>query len=129
MDEVFRRDPEAIAVVESALIFEVERDARARGEQESVLSDWRRRFDRVIVVVAPDALKIARYASRLNPKHEERAALEADARRRLVHQMSDAEKAARADYLIENNGDLVQLRAEVTALWQRLTEARNNSQA
>ena len=30
MDEVFKRDPEAIAVVESALIFEVERDARAR---------------------------------------------------------------------------------------------------
>jgi len=128
MDEVFRRDPAAIAVVESALIFEVEREARARGEQESTLSDWRRRFDRVIVVVAPDELKIARYVSRLNPKYDDRAPLEADARRRLGIQMSDAEKAARADYLLENNGDLVQLKAEVVALWQRLTDARNKSQ-
>jgi dephospho-CoA kinase len=127
MDEVFKRDPSAIAVVESALIFEVERDARERGEQESVLADWRRRFDRVIVIVAHDELKIARYVSRLNPKREERAALEADARRRLGHQMTDAEKAARADYLIENNGDLAQLRNEVWAVWKRLTEARNNS--
>ena len=46
--------PTAVAVIESALIFEVERDARARGETESVLADWRRRIDRVIVVTAPD---------------------------------------------------------------------------
>ncbi len=38
---VFARDPAAVAVVESALIFEVVRDARARGEQESILADWR----------------------------------------------------------------------------------------
>ncbi len=128
MNEIFKRNPAAIAVVESALIFEVERDARARGEHESVLSDWRRRFDRVIVIVAPDELKIARYVSRLNPKYEERPPLEADARRRLGIQMTDAEKAARADYLLENNGDLDQLRAEVAALWERLTQARNKSQ-
>ena len=41
MNEVFKRDPAAVAVVVSALIFEVERDARARGERESVLADWR----------------------------------------------------------------------------------------
>jgi dephospho-CoA kinase len=41
MDQVFARDPAAVAVVESALIFEVERDARARGEQGHVLADWR----------------------------------------------------------------------------------------
>src|SRR3984957_15711700 len=50
MADVFKHDPAAIAVVESALIFEVERDARSRGETESVLADWRRRFDRVVVV-------------------------------------------------------------------------------
>jgi dephospho-CoA kinase len=128
MDEVFKRNPAAIAVVESALIFEVERDARARGEHESVLADWRRRFDRVIVIVAPDELKVARYVSRLNPKYEERASLEVDARRRLGIQMTDAEKAARADYVLENNGDLEQLRTEVVVLWQRLVDARNISQ-
>ena len=35
MEKVFARDPAAVAVVESALIFEVERDARARGEQKT----------------------------------------------------------------------------------------------
>src|SRR6516164_3688435 len=54
MDELLARDPSTIAVVESALIFEVERDARVRGETEGVLSDWRNRFDRIIVLTAPD---------------------------------------------------------------------------
>ena len=66
-DELFARDPAAVAVVESALIFEVERDARARGEQEGVLADWRRRFDHIIVLTAPDDVKIARYAARIAP--------------------------------------------------------------
>ena len=57
MEEVFARDPAAVAVVESALIFEVVRDARARGVQENVLADWRRRIDRVIVVTAPDEVE------------------------------------------------------------------------
>ena len=43
----------------------MERDARARGEKESVLADWRRRMDRVVVVTAPDEVKIARYVGRL----------------------------------------------------------------
>ena len=67
MDEVFARDPAAVAVLESALIFEVVRDARARGEKDGILADWRRRIDRVIVVTAPDDLKIARYAARVAP--------------------------------------------------------------
>src|SRR5579863_9911230 len=66
MDEVFARDPNAVAVVESALIFEVERDARARGESEGVLADWRRRFDRILLLTAPEEVKIARYVGRLN---------------------------------------------------------------
>ena len=33
MDEIFARDPAAVAVVESALIFEVVRDARLRGDR------------------------------------------------------------------------------------------------
>ena len=65
MDEVFARDPKAVAVIESALIFEVARDASARGEKEGVLADWLRRIDRIIVVTAPDAVKIARYADRI----------------------------------------------------------------
>ena len=70
MEGVFARDPAAVAVVESALIFEVERDARARGEQETVLADWRRRIERIVVVTAPDEVKIARYVARICPDGE-----------------------------------------------------------
>ena len=37
----------------------------------------------------------------------------AEARIRLAHQIPDAEKAARADYVIENTGDLAALKARV----------------
>jgi len=103
------RDPGAVAVIESALIFEVVRDARARGEKDSVLADWRRRIDRVIVVTAPDELKIARYAARAIPSDAVEGsleAIEADARNRLVHQVPDAEKIAQADYVLDNSGML-----------------------
>jgi dephospho-CoA kinase len=120
MSEVFARDRSTVAVVESALIFEVERDARARGEQEGVLADWRRRFDRVVVVAAPDEVKIARYAAKMSRLGMAPEAAEADARARLARQIPDAEKAARADYLLENNGDTTALRAQAAALWHRL---------
>jgi dephospho-CoA kinase len=113
--------------LESALIFEVERDARARGEKESVLADWRRRIDRVVVVTAPDELKIARYVARISPTGTGRATAEADARLRLAHQIPDAEKAARADYVLDNTGDEAALRAQVEALWQRLKAESNKS--
>lgn len=128
MDELFARDPAAIAVLESALIFEVVRDARARGEKESVLADWRRRIDRIVVVTAPEELKIARYAARISSSPQERAAAAADARMRLAHQIPDAEKAAQADYVLDNSGDLASLNTQVAALWERLkTENRAQS--
>ncbi|MGO9335952.1 MAG: dephospho-CoA kinase [Terracidiphilus sp.] len=127
MEEVFRRDPAAVAVVESALIFEVERDARARGEMESLLGDWRRRFDRVVVVTAPDEVKVARFAARMSADGPGREAAAADARIRLAHQIPDAQKAARADYVLENTGDLAALHSQVVELWQRLWAESNQS--
>jgi dephospho-CoA kinase len=127
MNSVFTRDPAAVAVIESALIFEVERDARARGENESVLADWRRRLDRIVVVTAPDELKIVRYVARVSQSPEARAAAEADARLRLAHQIPDAEKTARADYVLDNTGDESTLRAQVEALWLSLKAESNKS--
>ena len=127
MEEIFAGDPGAVAVVESALIFEVVRDARARGETEGVLADWRRRIDRIIVVTAPDEVKIARYAARIAPEGPGRATAEADARTRMSHQIPDAEKAAQADYVIENSGDLDALRAQVESVWRRLQAESNDS--
>ena len=128
MESVFAKDPAAVAVIESALIFEVERDARARGENETLLADWRRRIDRVVVITAPDELKIQRYAARISPSDATRAAAEADARVRLAHQIPDAEKIARADYVLDNTGDESALRVQVEALWQRLQAESNKFQ-
>jgi dephospho-CoA kinase len=127
MNDVFERSPQAVAVIESALIFEVVRDARARGETNTLYSDWRQRIDRVIVVTAPDDVKIARFVARLNLPSESRPAAEADARSRLAHQIPDAEKAAQADYVIDNSGDLASLERQVSELWPHLAAQSNNS--
>jgi len=125
MDEVFARDPAAVAVLESALIFEVARDARARGEREGILADWRRRIDRIVVVTAPDEIKVARYAARVAQSVANRTAVEADARNRLSHQVSDADKVAEADYVLDNSGDIAALRAQIEVLWPRLKAESN----
>lgn len=127
MKKVFAQNPAAVAVVESALIFEVERDARMRGEVETVLADWRRRFDRVVVVTAPDEVKVERYAARLSSDAGGRERAAEDARRRLAHQIPDKEKAARADYVLENAGDRAALHAQVVSLWGRLAAESNKS--
>jgi dephospho-CoA kinase len=125
MDGVFARDPAAVAIVESALIFEVERDAQARGESEGVLADWRNRFDHIIALTAPDDVKIARYAARIAEPGPVREAAVRDARIRLARQIPDAEKAARADFVIENTGDLAKLRAQVDSVWRQLSAESN----
>jgi dephospho-CoA kinase len=125
MREVFARDPAAVAVIVSALIFEVERDARERGEKDSVLADWRRRMDRIVVVTVPDEVKVQRYVARLNLSGREQIAAEADARTRLAHQIPDVTKVARADYALENQGDTQSLRAQVKDLWELLAAESN----
>lgn len=127
MSEVFARDPAAVAVVVSALIFEVERDARASGEANAVFTELRKRIDRVVVITAPDEAKIARYVDRISPSAANREAAEADARSRLAHQIPDSEKADRADYVLENTGDIEALRAQVEVIWPQLRQESNSN--
>ena len=125
MEKVFAKDPEAVAVVVSALIFEVERDAKDSDNAMGVYSDLRKRIDRVVLVTASDQEKISRYIARVCTCGMGMEKAEADARARLAHQIPDSEKIGRADYVIENSGDIEELRVQVERLWLRLKQESN----
>lgn len=57
-----------------------------------------KRLDRVIVVAAPEALRLRRVMER-------DGADEAQVRARMQHQMPEAEKVERADFVIDNDGE------------------------
>jgi dephospho-CoA kinase len=126
-DSIFRKNPSAIAGVESALIFEVTRDARLRGESETLLADWRSRFDFLVMVTAPEELRIARYISKLTDNKtislNERVKIIADAHSRIAHQIPDAEKIPHANFVVENTETLAELQVRVNALWTKLQTA------
>jgi dephospho-CoA kinase len=112
--KIFQQRPHAVVMVESALIFETHYGA-ADG------SSWQSRFDRIILVTAPEEVKVARFVARSSAgktmSEEERAELEAEARRRLSQQISDEKKAALSDYVLTNGGALTELEWQVDQLW------------
>jgi dephospho-CoA kinase len=136
-------DPHAIVVVESALIFETkysetkysktkygetkQSDADQSASENPAGKSWYRRFDRVILVTAPEEVKIARFVARSAASapltEERRAELEAEARRRLAQQLSDEQKSALCDYVLTNGGSLKELEWQVDQLWPILQAA------
>jgi dephospho-CoA kinase len=111
MRDVFAADPGRVAMVESALIFEVEKWGTAPG--------WVQRFDKLILVTVPDEVKIARFVARM-VTHD---GAEADARARIAAQIPDKEKAGRCDYVIDNTGSLEATRAVVKTIYEELVRA------
>jgi dephospho-CoA kinase len=109
MAEIFRVDPRAIAVVESALIFEADRAGTAPG--------LRQRFDKLVLVTAPEEVRLVRYVARAAGDRllscEERSAVKADGLRRMAMQMPDEEKIAACDFMIDNSGSLEALSGRV----------------
>lgn len=110
MRGVFAKDPTRVAMVESALIFEVEKWGTAPG--------WIQRFDKLILVTVPDAVKIARFVARSS--HD---GAQMDAQARLAMQIPDREKAGRCDYVIDNTGSLEATRALVEEIYRELVKA------
>jgi len=145
-EAVAAHEPHAVVIVESALIFETKyRETKYRetkygetkcgetkyretkpGEDEAG-SPWHSRFDKLILVTAPEEVKIARFVARsaatgdLTP--ERRADLEAEARRRLEQQISDDQKSALCDYVLTNGGSLRELEWQIDQLWPILKAA------
>ena len=119
IDDVFAQDPDAIAMIESALIFEA-------GDSGSV-PGWRDRFDRVVLVTAPDEVKIQRFLERLAAgkqlEPEKRMQLERDARARLAQQIPDSKKIPRSDYVIDNGGPLEETQQQVDEVFSSLRQS------
>jgi hypothetical protein len=92
MEEVFAHDPAAVAVVESALIFEVVRDARARGEREACWPTGAAALTASSSSPRPTSIKIARYAARIGPPGRPARPPKPMPAQRLAHQIPDAEK-------------------------------------
>ena len=96
------KDRHAVAIVEAALIL------------EAGIKDH---FDRIMVVTCKPAQKIARFAQRTGTSEE---AARADVERRNKAQMPDAEKAQRADFVIDNSGSIEETRHQVQRIYSEL---------
>jgi dephospho-CoA kinase len=101
MEEIGRRDPKAIAIVEAALILE----ANAAG-----------RFDRLIVVTCHPEQRILRYARRNGISED---AARAEVTRRMAAQIPDEEKVKAADFVIDNSGSLEATEEQVESVFGR----------
>jgi len=114
--EIGRREPGAVVMVESALLLET----RHGGED-----GWRKRFDKVVLVTAPEEVRVRRYVKRVDAgaSGARLAELEGEARRRMAMQMSDERKSSLSDYVVVNAGSVKELEWQVDRLWPILAEA------
>jgi len=102
MEEIGRRDPNAVAIVEAALILET----RVAG-----------RFDRLIVVTCHPEQRIQRYARRLGISED---AARPEVTRRMAAQIPDEEKVKAADFVIDNSGSLEETEQQVQRIFLEL---------
>jgi dephospho-CoA kinase len=118
---IARAQPEAIVVVESALIFSTK---YAPG------GSWSERFDCIVLVTAPEEMKLARFLDRVANGRRlssgERLAIQTDARQRLVQQRI-GERDTSGCLVLHNDGSLAALEQQVDALWQRLKQFDHSS--
>ena len=126
-EAIFAQDPKAVVIVESALIFET----NYGGTQAAEGKRWAGRFDRILLVTAPEEVKIARFIARCAAGEEmtaeRKTELEEEARRRLAQQISDEQKSGLCDYVLTNGGGLKELEWQVDQLWPILKAAASES--
>jgi dephospho-CoA kinase len=109
MLEMGRQDPNAVAIVEAALILEA-------GAEDH--------FDKLIVVTCDPEQRAARFAARQKIDLE---TARKEVARRMAAQLPDAEKIKVADFLIDNSGDLEHTREQVQQLWEQLCREPNTT--
>jgi len=102
MLEIASKYPDAVMMVEAALTLEAGGKAR---------------YDKIIVVTCAPEQKVARYAQRAGISE---AAARTEVERRSRAQMRDDEKAAMADYVIDNSGSLEETRTQAVKIYSEL---------
>jgi dephospho-CoA kinase len=97
LDEYERAHGEGIAVVEATLLLE---------------ANGRRRYDKIVVVDVDPEIQVARGIARGLAQEE--------VTRRIANQMPRTERLQHADYIVENNGDRIDLEREVRRVFDAL---------
>ena len=109
MDDLTKKDPRAIAIVEAALILE---------------AGSHKRFDRLIVVTCRPEQRIERWASKMKVDLE---SARREVTRRMAAQLPDEEKSKAADYVIDNSGSLDLTRQKVDQVYEKLRQAERST--
>ena len=102
MEEIRRREPDAIAILEAALVLE---------------AGLRKRFDRIVVVTCKPQQRIERWAQRHNLDFE---TAKVEVTRRMMAQAPDEAKIQAADYVIDNSGTVEETKAQVEKVYEAL---------
>lgn len=96
----YRKQEAAVVVVEAAILIE---------------ANWQSLVDQIWVTVTPESTVIKRLKEQRGLDEEQTLA-------RIRSQLPIDERRRHADVIIDNNGDLDQVREKVKELWQKLTD-------
>ena len=102
MEEIRKREPDAIAILEAALVFE---------------AGLRKRFDRIVVVTCKQQQRIERWAQRFNLDVE---TARTEVTRRMMAQAPEEAKIQAADFVIDNSGPVEETRKQVEKVYADL---------
>ena len=109
MEEVGKRHPDAVTMVEAALIVE---------------AGAAKRFDQLVVVTCRPEQRVQRWAQRLKVDQE---TARREVTRRMAAQLPDEEKIKFADYVIDNSGSLDQTEKQVREIYPQLAKVAKPS--
>jgi len=104
MAAVGRREPNAVAMVEAALMIEAGAHTR---------------FDRLVVVTCPFETQLRRWMSRTNT---DEATARQELERRMAAQLPEEEKVKLADFVLDNSGDEASTEAQVREVYAQLRQ-------
>ena len=105
MEEIAAREPDAIVMLEAALLLE---------------AGLRKRFDRIVVVSCKPQQRIERWEQR---QHVDAESARREVTRRMMAQAPQEAKIQVADFVIDNSGTIEETRAQVEKVFAELKKS------